>query len=26
VCKILMETTPGGGRLAILLGNGRKAL
>lgn len=26
VCKILMETTPGGGRLAILLGNGRKSL
>lgn len=23
VCKILMETTPGGGKLAILLGNGR---
>lgn len=26
VCKILMETTPGGGRLAILLGNGRKSI
>lgn len=26
VCKILMETTPGGGKLAILLGNGRKSL
>lgn len=26
VCKILMETTPGGGRLAILLGNGRKSV
>ncbi|MTD28218.1 AI-2E family transporter [Erwinia sorbitola] len=25
VCKILMETTPGGGKLAILLGNGRKS-
>ncbi|WP_168428221.1 AI-2E family transporter [Erwinia amylovora] len=24
VCKILMESTPGGARLAILLGNGRK--
>ncbi|HBT12264.1 MAG TPA: pheromone autoinducer 2 transporter, partial [Erwinia persicina] len=26
VCKILMETTPGGSKLAILLGNGRKSL
>ncbi|BCQ37695.1 hypothetical protein ERHA54_02980 [Erwinia rhapontici] len=26
VCKILMETTPGGGKLAILLGNGRKSI
>lgn len=26
VCKILMETTPGGGKLAILLGNGRKSV
>lgn len=25
VCKILMETTPGGSKLAILLGNGRPA-
>lgn len=25
VCKILMETTPGGSRLAIMLGNGRPA-
>jgi predicted PurR-regulated permease PerM len=25
VCKILMETTPGGSKLAILLGNGRKS-